>query len=172
MTSSVLRAPVGDWPTGTVGAVISAYGDTMLVEISDADGRTSDTLQVPADQLEPKLHRVAEAAPARPVVPGLEEVLEQAIRERRVVALEYRYRGQGRRTVHPHVLYRTAAGRVYVDTYQVDGYTSAARTVPGWRAFDVEQVISAELLDGRFAPADGYNLDAPKYRGGILASAA
>ena len=100
-------------------------------------------------------------------MPGVEAVLEQAIRARRPVALEYRYRGQGLRTVHPHALYRTPRGRV-CDVYQVDGYTSRRRTLPGWRALDVRQIVSAEPLPGRFPLAPGYNPDAPKYRGGIV----
>jgi hypothetical protein len=48
----VLRGGVGAWPAGTTGAVISLYGRTVLVEITDADGRTLDTIQVPSDRLE------------------------------------------------------------------------------------------------------------------------
>lgn len=50
----VLRDAVGAWPAGTVGAVISAYGDTMLVEITGPGGKTLDTIQVPADRLDAK----------------------------------------------------------------------------------------------------------------------
>ena len=46
-----LREPVGTWPIGTVGAVISTYGSTMLVEITGPGGKTLDTIQVPANQL-------------------------------------------------------------------------------------------------------------------------
>lgn len=37
-----------------VGAVISAYGDTMLVEITGPGGKTVDTIQVPVDRLDTK----------------------------------------------------------------------------------------------------------------------
>jgi hypothetical protein len=50
----VLREPVGHWPTGTTGAVISVYDDTALVEITDADGKTLDTIQVPPTALSVK----------------------------------------------------------------------------------------------------------------------
>lgn len=49
-----LREPVGTWPAGTVGAVISTYGSTMLVEITGPGGKTLDTIQVPADRLDAK----------------------------------------------------------------------------------------------------------------------
>ena len=50
----VLREPVGTWPAGTTGAVVSVYDDTLLVEITDADGKTLDTILVPATQLSVK----------------------------------------------------------------------------------------------------------------------
>jgi hypothetical protein len=50
----VLREPVGTWPAGTTGAVISVYDGTMLVEISGPGGKTLDTIQVPADRLDAK----------------------------------------------------------------------------------------------------------------------
>jgi hypothetical protein len=50
----VLRDQVGTWPAGTVGAVISAYDNTMLVEITGPGGKTLDTIQVPADRLDAK----------------------------------------------------------------------------------------------------------------------
>jgi len=100
----------------------------------------------------------------------VEDVIRVAIRERRPVALEYRSSGQGLRTVHPHVLYRASTGGVRVDTYQVDGYTSPGRSLPGWRAFDLKQIVRAEPLDGRFAIASDFNLAARKYGGGIVAS--
>lgn len=46
-----LRTPVGGWPAGTTGAVVSAYDDTLLVEVTDGEGKTVDTIQVPAAQL-------------------------------------------------------------------------------------------------------------------------
>jgi hypothetical protein len=50
----VLREPIGTWPAGTVGAVISVYDDTLLVEITGPGGKTVDTLQAQARQLEAK----------------------------------------------------------------------------------------------------------------------
>lgn len=47
----VLRAPVGAWPAGTTGAVISTYDDAVLVEIIGPGGKTLDTIQVPAVHL-------------------------------------------------------------------------------------------------------------------------
>lgn len=99
-----------------------------------------------------------------------EDVLRAAIGERRPVALEYRYRGQGLRTVHPHVLFRASTGTVCVEAYQVDGYTSPGKSLPEWRVFDLEQVVSAEPLDGTFAPAPGYNPAGRRATGRIIAA--
>lgn len=52
----VLREPVGTWPAGTVGAVISVYDNVLLVEIAGPGGKTVDTVQVPAGQLDLKRH--------------------------------------------------------------------------------------------------------------------
>ncbi|MDP2712669.1 MAG: WYL domain-containing protein [Solirubrobacteraceae bacterium] len=94
-------------------------------------------------------------------MPDVEEILALAVRQRRPVELEYRYRGQGLRTVHPRALYRTSNGTA-CDVYQVAGYTSKDRTVPGWRALDVDQIVSAEPMPDRFPLAPGYNPDAPR----------
>jgi hypothetical protein len=46
-------APVGRWPAGVEGTVISgARADVMLVEISDEDGCELDTVYVPVELLE------------------------------------------------------------------------------------------------------------------------
>jgi predicted dinucleotide-binding enzyme len=52
----VLSEPVGAWPAGTTGAVVSVYDGVVLVEITSADGESLDTLQVSADRLQLK-HR-------------------------------------------------------------------------------------------------------------------
>jgi hypothetical protein len=50
----VLREPVGAWPAGTTGAVVSVYDGPVLVEIAGPGGKTMDTIQVPAELLKPK----------------------------------------------------------------------------------------------------------------------
>lgn len=47
-----LRETVRGWPAGTVGTVVSDYGDTVLVEISDDTGVARDFLPVPVVQLD------------------------------------------------------------------------------------------------------------------------
>lgn len=47
----VLLEPVGSWPAGTPGAVISVYDDAVLVEIVGPGGATLDTISVRAQRL-------------------------------------------------------------------------------------------------------------------------
>lgn len=104
-----------------------------------------------------------------PMRPEIVDALALAIRERRPVRLEYRYRGQGLRLVHPHALYASSRG-LLCDVYQVSGYTSEGKTLPGWRALEVACVVSAETESGRFALAPGYNPASARYQGGLVAS--
>lgn len=46
-----LRVGVDSWEAGTTGTVLEVAGDSVLVEVSDRDGRTLDTLAVPPDAL-------------------------------------------------------------------------------------------------------------------------
>jgi hypothetical protein len=51
-----LLHPSGKWPPGTVGAVVSDYGDAKLIEIADERGVALDYVQVPASQLELRMN--------------------------------------------------------------------------------------------------------------------
>jgi len=46
------RDAVGAWPAGTIGAVVSDYGDVKLVEVADEKGVALDYIQVPAPLLD------------------------------------------------------------------------------------------------------------------------
>lgn len=48
------REDVRGWPAGTVGTVVSDYGDVVLVEVSDDNGVALDFVRVPVAQLELK----------------------------------------------------------------------------------------------------------------------
>ncbi len=51
----VLRVPIGTWPTGTTGTVVSLYQDAALVGVAEDDspGSALDSLlPVPFEQLE------------------------------------------------------------------------------------------------------------------------
>lgn len=47
-----LSEPIGTWPVGTRGTVVSDYGQTKLIEISDDNGATLDLIQAPLAKLD------------------------------------------------------------------------------------------------------------------------
>ncbi len=47
----VLQGPVGAWPAGTCGVVVSVYDDAVLVEIAGPGGETLGTVSIAAEQL-------------------------------------------------------------------------------------------------------------------------
>jgi predicted DNA-binding transcriptional regulator YafY len=93
--------------------------------------------------------------------------LVEAVRAHRVVELWYR--GQGARVVHPHAVYRTAAGGLRVDGVQVSGASSSG-SLPGWRDFELMRISDVRVLGARFGPAPDYDRGAAKYRHGLIAS--
>lgn len=48
------RETVRGWPAGTVGTVISDYGDAMLVEVAGETGKALEFVPVPLAKLELK----------------------------------------------------------------------------------------------------------------------
>jgi hypothetical protein len=49
-----LREAVHGWPAGTVGTVVSDYGEVMLVEVASETGKALEFVQVPIAKLELK----------------------------------------------------------------------------------------------------------------------
>jgi hypothetical protein len=97
--------------------------------------------------------------------------LIDAVKAHRVVEIAYRSGGAARaRIVHPHAVYRTAAGKLCLDGVQVGG-DSRSGSLPGWREFELMRVADVRLLDSTFSVDAGYNPDSPRYRHGLLASA-
>jgi hypothetical protein len=92
-----------------------------------------------------------------------EQTIREAIAARAPLVLAYAGDRGPIRTVHPQVLFLTAAGQLCVDCHQVAGYTSSGKPLPGWRDFTVAKIERVELTAGSFGTAPGLNLDAPKY---------
>lgn len=97
--------------------------------------------------------------------------LLDALRARRIVELMYRSRGDvRRRVVHPHAVYRTSAGKLYMDAIQVSGDTRSG-SLPGWRQFELMRIADLRVLDASFGLAPDYDPASERYRHGLLASA-
>lgn len=98
----------------------------------------------------------------------IEAIVQAAILERRVLSFTYEGDGLPARTGHAHALFLSATGETLVDVFQIAGFTSGG-SLPAWRSFNVEKIISARRLDGTYEPAPGWDPDGPKYAGGIMA---
>lgn len=48
------REAVHGWPTGTVGTVVSDYGEVVLVEVASETGKALEFVQVPVAKLDVK----------------------------------------------------------------------------------------------------------------------
>ena len=98
-----------------------------------------------------------------------EATLTRAIRARRVVVGRYAASGDTRvRVFYPHLLYRSAAGELIVDVFQVDGPSRGGR-LPDWRALKVAGLRDLQLLDAVFLPVARVDLVSKRYRREILA---
>jgi hypothetical protein len=62
------------------------------------------------------------------------------------------------RVGEPHILYESSAGKVLVDLYQTDGYSSSGRP-PMWRPVALADIRSLVVLDDSFEPRPTYNPD-------------
>lgn len=97
--------------------------------------------------------------------------LVEAVRAHRAVGVLYRGRsGLERRVLHPHAVYRTSAGVLRLEGVQVGGATSSG-SLPGWRELELMRVADVRVLDTEFEPSGDFNLAAPRYRHGLIASA-
>ncbi len=85
---------------------------------------------------------------AKCVAPAIDQLIRQAIVERRVVA--YRYDGQ-RRVGEPH-LYGLSNGKPMVLIFQTDG-THVAGPYPNWRRCDLDRLARLTTTSRTFARA-------------------
>jgi hypothetical protein len=98
-----------------------------------------------------------------------EALLTRAIGERRVVTARYPASGNAAvRVFFPHVLYRSAAGELLVDVFQVDG-PSGRGHLPDWRVLKVAGLREVDVLDTVFIPMPRPDIVADGYRRQILA---
>jgi hypothetical protein len=96
----------------------------------------------------------------------IEARIRDALRHRR--ALTLLYKDGDPRTVHPHVLFPSTDGTVFLDCYQVAGHTSAGTPLPAWKQFKLAQIRELEPNGHRFELAPGYNPSSPKYANALV----
>lgn len=89
-----------------------------------------------------------------------EELIRQALTERRVV--QFKYHGYSRR-VEPHALGRVTEGRPALLGWQVSG-GSASEPPPGWRTFQLAEMEAVKLLRKTFTPRPDYRPETTKLK--------
>lgn len=89
-----------------------------------------------------------------------EELLRQALAERRVV--QFKYHGFSRR-VEPHALGQVTENRSALLGWQELG-GSASEPPPGWRTFLLAEMESLKLLRKTFAPRPDYRPETTKLK--------
>ena len=105
------------------------------------------------------------------MLPNIDAVLIAAIQNKRCLRLRYKDQAATRR-VEPHVLYRSAAGRLVLQAYQTHGHSAGNRVPPFWRPFQVRKIATLEVLEEMFNPRvrEGYRTLYGMIRGEMLAA--
>lgn len=98
------------------------------------------------------------------------QLMSQAIRERRCVAIRYHDQRQVR-VLEPHAIYTGDHGELILDAYQTRGYSSSGRPVPFWRPFRLKKIAAVSVLKEVFQPrvAEGFSTSRLKYKSGVVA---
>jgi hypothetical protein len=98
----------------------------------------------------------------------IEGTVQSAIHERRPLLFTYDGDELPERLGHPHAIFLADDGAAMVDVYQVGGFTRTG-TLPTWRTFRLDGIVTAERLETTFELAPGWDPLGDKYRGGIVA---
>lgn len=97
------------------------------------------------------------------------QVLSQAIREKRCIAIRYHDQRQIR-VLEPHAIYTGERGELMVDAYQTRGFSSSGRPPPFWRPFRLKKITAVSVLKESFSPrvTEGFSPDRLKYKSGLV----
>jgi predicted DNA-binding transcriptional regulator YafY len=104
------------------------------------------------------------------MLPNVLQLLTQAVREKRCVAIRY-HDQRHVRVIEPHVLYTHESGEILVDAFQTRGYSSSGRPAPFWRPFRLKKITAVSLLKESFETrlAEGFTHNKDKYKRGLVA---
>jgi predicted DNA-binding transcriptional regulator YafY len=97
------------------------------------------------------------------------QILSQAIRDKRCIAIRYHDQRQIR-VVEPHAIYTGERGDLMLDAYQTRGYSASGRPPPFWRPFRLKKITGVSVLKETFSPraAEGFSPDRLKYKTGLV----
>ena len=104
------------------------------------------------------------------MLPNVLQLLTQAVRDKRCVAIRY-HDQRHVRVIEPHVLYTHESGEILVDAFQTRGYSSSGRPPPFWRPFRLKKITAVSLLKENFETrlAEGFTHNKDKYKRGLVA---
>ena len=104
------------------------------------------------------------------MLPNILQLMSQAIKEKRCVAVRYHDQRQIR-VLEPHAIYTDERGELVLDGYQIRGYSSAGRPPPFWRPFRLKKITAASVLKETFQPraSEGFSANRLKYQHGLVA---
>jgi predicted DNA-binding transcriptional regulator YafY len=104
------------------------------------------------------------------MISNIMQIMSQAIRERRCVAIRYHDQRQVR-VLEPHAIYTNEHGELVLDAYQTRGFSSSGRPVPFWRPFRLKKIAAVSVLKEVFQPrvAEGFSPSRLKYKSGVVA---
>jgi predicted DNA-binding transcriptional regulator YafY len=104
------------------------------------------------------------------MLPNILQILSQAIKEKRCIALRYHDQRQVR-VVEPHAIYANERGELVLDAYQIRGFSASGRPPPFWRPFRLKKISAVSILKEPFEPrlAEGFSPNRLKYRNGLMA---
>jgi len=106
----------------------------------------------------------------RKMLPNTIQLISQAIKEKRCIAIRYHDQRQIR-VVEPHAVYTDERGDLSMDAYQTRGHSASGRPPPFWRPFRLKKITAVSVLKEKFQPriTEGFSANRLKYRSGLVA---
>ncbi len=104
------------------------------------------------------------------MLPNTIQLISQAIKEKRCIAIRYHDQRQIR-VIEPHAVYTDERGELVMDAYQTRGHSASGRPPPFWRPFRLKRITAVSVLKEKFQPriAEGFSANRLKYRSGLVA---
>ena len=104
------------------------------------------------------------------MLPNSIQLISQAIKDRRCIAIRYHDQRQIR-VIEPHAVYTDDRGELVLDGYQTRGFSASGRPAPFWRPFRLKKITAVSVLKEAFQPrvAEGFSANRLKYRSGLVA---
>lgn len=97
----------------------------------------------------------------------IKEIITEAIKRKKTVS--FTYKKDNKRVGNPHALYyyldKKGEKSIKIDIEQIDGYSSSKKPFPSFREFNLNEVLSVEILKDKesFSTSKDYNPASQRY---------